>query len=142
MATDPIRQPSTAPGLVGAGHTLRLLLLDPAEPVRRDHLRRGLIPLSRSFVEHVQATEGPDGRYAELVHAAPRLDRGVRLLVREHAVIAASLDALHETVRRPGVGADELRHAVAQLLGALHRHRQRGADLIWQAYQTDLGGET
>lgn len=142
MATDPIRQPSTAPGLVGACHALSLLLLEPAEPVRRDRLRGGLAPLCQSFVEHVRATEGPDGRYAELVHAAPRLDRGVRLLVQEHALISANLAALHETVQRPGVGADELRRAVTQLLAALHRHRQRGADLIWQAYQTDLGGET
>jgi hypothetical protein len=33
----------------------------------------------------------------------------------------------------------ELCGRVDLLLLALHRHRQRSADLLWQAYQTDLG---
>ena len=37
---------------------------------------------------------------------------------------------------------DEVRDAGLALLGRLSRHRQRGADLIWDAYQTDIGGET
>ena len=30
----------------------------------------------------------------------------------------------------------------ATFLGMLSRHRQRGADLVFDAYQTDIGGET
>ena len=35
---------------------------------------------------------------------------------------------------------DDLRERATGLLGHLVRHRQRGADLIYEAYQTDIGG--
>ena len=75
-------------------------------------------------------------------HPLLRLDRGVRLLTREHAAIAGVLTALQHAVEMPGVSADELRGLAEHLLRTFSRHRQRGADLLWQAYQTDLGGET
>ncbi|MDQ1458785.1 MAG: hypothetical protein QOI08_269, partial [Actinomycetota bacterium] len=36
--------------------------------------------------------------------------------------------------------ADELRVELTALLAALARHRQRGADLVFEAYAVDLGG--
>ncbi len=36
--------------------------------------------------------------------------------------------------------AEELRVELTALLAALARHRQRGADLIYEAYAVDLGG--
>jgi hypothetical protein len=35
---------------------------------------------------------------------------------------------------------DAVRERGTRLLGHLVRHRQRGADLIFEAYQTDIGG--
>jgi hypothetical protein len=37
---------------------------------------------------------------------------------------------------------DGIRESATALLGMLSRHRQRGADLVFDAYQTDIGGET
>jgi hypothetical protein len=37
---------------------------------------------------------------------------------------------------------DHVRELGTTLLGALVRHRQRGADLVFEAYQVDIGGET
>ena len=37
---------------------------------------------------------------------------------------------------------DSIRESATTFLGRLSRHRQRGADLVFDAYQTDIGGET
>ncbi|WBB64833.1 hypothetical protein [Micromonospora sp. WMMD812] len=156
MATQPIQQPSAVSGVLqppaarpGPASLLRdlhaltrLLAAAPGEPRWREGVEIGLAPVRQGFAEHVAATEGPAGLYAELLAQAPRLDRGVRLLTREHEAIAAALAALQHAAERPGAPAHELRMLAAHLLRALSRHRQRGADLLWLAYETDLGGET
>ncbi|MGC5018331.1 hypothetical protein [Micromonospora sp. DT47] len=154
MVTGPIQQPSVVPAAVrppadrrpaplGDVHALaRALAVPPGEPRWRERVIGHLAPVRRGFVEHVRHTEGPAGLYAEVVAQAPRLHRGVRLLTREHGAIVAALAELQRAVERPGVCAEELSRRTDELLRALARHRQRGADLLWQAYQTDLGGET
>ncbi|MEU3452802.1 hypothetical protein ABZ671_04250 [Micromonospora sp. NPDC006766] len=155
MATGPVQQPSTVaatarppaarqprPNFLGDVHALaRVLAASTGEPSWRERLMRHLGPVRQGFAEHVRVTEGPTGLYAALLHEAPRLDRGVRLLHREHAGIAAAIAALQRAAALPGVSAEELREGVGRLLSALDRHRQRGADLLWEAYQADLGGE-
>ncbi|MER5332973.1 hypothetical protein [Micromonospora sp. NPDC002717] len=156
MVTGPIQQPSTVPGalrppaarrppatLLGDLHALtRALAAPPAEPRWRERVLFRLGPVRQGFAEHVRVTEGPAGLYAELLGQAPRLEHGVRLLAREHAAIAAALAALHRAAELPEASADDLLGRAGHLVRALARHRQRGADLIWQAYETDLGGET
>ncbi|WP_446212809.1 hypothetical protein [Micromonospora sp. IBSANI012] len=154
MATGPIQQPSVAPPAVRPPAArrpsppgdlpalARALAVPPGEPRWRERVIVHLTPVRRGFAEHVRITEGPAGLYAEVLAQAPRLHRGVRLLTREHAAIVAALADLQRAVERPGVCAEELRRRTDDLLRALSRHRQRGADLLWQAYQTDLGGET
>ena len=91
----------------------------------------------------IEATEGPDGFHGEMVAAAPRLTHGVEVLVREHAKLsglAAQIAALAGRAQLP-VDADAIRETGMRLIGLLIRHRQRGADLIYEAYQSDLGGE-
>ncbi|SCG40708.1 hypothetical protein [Micromonospora inositola] len=156
MVTGPIQPPSTVvaavrppvarqhrPTLLGDVRALaRALAAPPGEPRWRERLITRLGPVRQDFAEHVRLTEGPTGLYAEVLHHAPRLDRGVRLLTREHAAIATAIAALQHVAERPGVPDEELCGRAGQLLRALHRHRQRGADLLWEAYQADLGGET
>ncbi|MFG1737181.1 hypothetical protein ACGFLT_04090 [Micromonospora chalcea] len=139
MVTSPIQQPisvlPTAPG------DLRALARATGGPRWRERLLTDLDPVRQGFTEHVRVTEGPGGHYADLVRAAPRLHRGVRLLVAEHAAILAALAALQHAVRMPGASAAQVRARTADLLRALDRHRRHGADLLWEAYQADLGGE-
>jgi hypothetical protein len=155
MVTGPVQQPSTVaaaarppaarqpqPTLLNDVPAIARALAVPAgEPRWREHLIQHLGPARRGFAEHVRVTEGPAGLYAELLDQAPRLDRGVRQLTREHAVIVAALAALQHAAALPEVSTEELHARVGELLRALHRHRQRGADLLWEAYQADLGGE-
>jgi len=155
MVTGPIQQPSTLPGglrppaarrpsatLLGEVHSLARALNAPDAPRWRERVLVGLGPVRQGFAEHVRATEGPAGLYAELLGQAPRLARGVRLLAREHVAITAALAALHQAAELPDAPVDDLLERAAYLLRALARHRQRGADLLWEAYETDLGGET
>ena len=103
-----------------------------------------LIELESDFREHVQLTEGADGLYRSLLEVAPRLSNVVRTLTADHGRIRAAIGQLVATTGGPVVVADvaRLRHAGTTLLARMSRHRQRGADLVFEAYQTDIGGET
>jgi hypothetical protein len=100
-----------------------------------------LVELAGDFREHVDITEGPNGIYGDLLVTAPRLQGAVSALTREHAVIKGLLDELIDAADGTA-DVDELREGGTALLARLHRHRQRGSDLIFEAYEADIGGET
>ncbi|MGV9211441.1 hypothetical protein ACTFTM_06210 [Micromonospora sp. RB23] len=120
----------------------RAIAVAAAEPCWRETVLLRLRPVGQGFAEHVRVTEGPAGLYRELLTHSPRLDHAIRLLTREHAAIVAAIRAVQRVAERPEASPDELRHRAGHLLRALGRHRRRGTNLLWQAYQTDLGGET
>jgi hypothetical protein len=103
-----------------------------------------LAELSADFREHVTVTEGPSGLHGALVVTAPRLSHSVHRLVDEHAVITELVGDLLSRVRppMPDGEVDTIRDLATALLDQLERHRRRGADLIYEAYHVDLGGET
>jgi len=103
-----------------------------------------LIELEADFREHIQLTEGSDGLYRSLLEAAPRLSNVVRTLTADHGRIRTAIGQLVETTGGSVVAADvaRIRRAGTTLLARMSRHRQRGADLVFEAYQTDIGGET
>jgi hypothetical protein len=100
--------------------------------------------LSADFSTHIAITEGPESVHRELLDTAPRLSNAVEHLVAEHAVIAALIEDLRTRASNPtsNEDVDAIRDLATGLLGRLARHRQRGADLIYEAYETDIGGET
>jgi hypothetical protein len=104
--------------------------------------------LSEVFDVHVAVTEGPDGLHEDILDHAPRLANGVRRLKAEHAQIRLALNAeLLRLAAAAESGAlptevDQERARMTLLLGRLVRHRQRGADLIYEAYAVDIGGES
>src|SRR5689334_15105040 len=146
----PSMDSSTLRAELGYGHRValidmitslrRALVTPPADPGWRERLADRLGVLRRSFAEHVQATEGRGGLYAEILDEAPRLAAGIRLLEREHAGLTHSIEIVHR--RAASAARDELRCWSGELLAALLAHRQRGADLVYEAYATDIGGET
>ncbi|MGH3741986.1 MAG: hypothetical protein ACRDT1_11700 [Micromonosporaceae bacterium] len=108
----------------------------------RRRVSERLIQMRRIFAEHVACTEGASGLYAELLIAAPRLSRGVGGLARDHGVIARHMDALHGHLTDPLLSVEHLRRWLAVLLEELRQHQRRGVDLVYEAYTTDIGGET
>jgi len=130
---------------------------DSARWAQRVHV--ATVELSADFREHIEITEGPEGLYRELRRTAPRLSDAADRLTQEHVVIAELLEDLLEQASAPAVDSDgaggdavagaatladveRVRDLGTELLGKLVRHRQRGADMVFEAYEVDIGGET
>jgi hypothetical protein len=116
------------------------LAVPAGDPRWHETVADRLRSLREAFGEHVVVTEGPDGLYAELRDHAPRLARQTHGLVREHASLLAYIDTL--VTRLNGADVERVRRRANHLLRELGEHRQRGADLVYEAYATDIGGET
>lgn len=115
---------------------------DRARWAERVHV--ALVELSADFREHIDVTEGKEGLYRDVLASAPRLSEAVRRLTREHVQIAAQVEDLLGRARstRSVEDVERVRELGTTLLGTLVRHRQRGSDLVYEAYEVDVGGET
>lgn len=100
-------------------------------------VRGALGRLADSFAQHVSGTERPDGLFDQVRRRAPRLDNHCRRLVGDHQTIAVELTNATSALDRD---VAEVRESVLSLLAHLARHRQLGADLVYEAYAVDLGG--
>jgi hypothetical protein len=127
--------------------TLEDALAAPAVSDRQRWAQRvhaAAVELAGDFREHVDLTEGPDGLYSEVLKTSPRLSGAVDTLTREHGLIRGQVDSLLARVGASDAVADvdRVRDLGTALLGRLVRHRQRGSDLVFEAYEFDIGGET
>lgn len=107
-------------------------------------LHEALVDLAAAFERHIAVNEGPNGLFAGIRDAAPRLDGELTRLTREHADVRNELAAALSTIREVESSGDpdaalEAREQVTALLVKLTRHRQHGADLVWEAYAVDIG---
>jgi len=104
-----------------------------------------LVGLRDAFEQHVLVTEKPEGLYDEITSRAPRLAGNVRRLQEEHPVIERQVGATLDRFEagEPGSEAwpvNTCRDDLQRLLDLIVRHRQHGADLVWEAYNVDIGG--
>lgn len=108
-----------------------------------DGVQGGLVELSGAFADHREATEGPEGLFAEVARTSPRLTDAVEHMGREHVLMAEQIHVMLERVRTAATAqdVDDIRDLGTDLLGTLIRHRQRGSDLVYEAYEFDVGGE-
>jgi hypothetical protein len=97
-----------------------------------------------SIDEHIKVTERPEGLYDEILHLAPRLSSQVDRLRGEHPTLRDGtgqlIERLHSTAIGEGWPLEEARDDAQRLLGKIVKHRQQGADLVWEAYNLDIGG--
>ncbi|HEY9377890.1 MAG TPA: hemerythrin domain-containing protein [Jiangellaceae bacterium] len=150
MASPPVPEPvdlarTRRAELLAAITALESALAAPAgAPVWVARVQARLDQLAGAFDDHVQATEGPDGMYADILRSAPRLRFGVDRLATEHDEIGVAIDALNKLIDGlTDAGPDDvgrIRNDGVRLLARLVRHRQRGADLVFEAYAQDIGG--
>ena len=93
------------------------------------------------LAEHIEVTEASGGLYDSLRAEAARLAGPLRKLQAEHPELIALADELIAVLERP-TAADRLSAPaqVKELLRRLSHHRQRGADLVFEAYEVDVGG--
>ena len=112
------------------------------EPWRQGVAAR-LGALGDAFAEHVAETEGPGGLYDEMEDIAPHVQGKARRLREEHPPLKAAIVAATARFASPlpeGSDLDTLRDDMQRLMGRFIRHRQHGADLVWDAYELDIGG--
>jgi hypothetical protein len=100
--------------------------------------------LRDSIDEHIEVTERSEGLYEEILHRAPRLSSQVDRLRAEHPALRTATADLIERLHSTSIGRDwpldEARDDAQRLLGKIVKHRQQGADLVWEAYNLDIGG--
>ncbi|WP_432831396.1 hypothetical protein [Dactylosporangium sp. CA-092794] len=130
--------------LLGGIHHMQHAIQAPVgDPAWRPAVSRAVAELKAAFAEHVEATEGPAGLYAGVILDAPRLAPYLDDLVGDHRSVWTALDELEGRLAEPReAGAEAVRRHAARLIHEVWQHRQRGADLLYEAYETDLGGET
>lgn len=107
-----------------------------------DRLDNGLAGLREGLEAHIAEVEGPHGLLADIMELAPRLAAATRELEEEHVALLNAWDRTERTleaVRRNGeTDRAALRRRVTSLLGRVTLHRQRGADLVYEAYNVDI----
>jgi hypothetical protein len=122
--------------------------------------------LSDDFRDHVVLMEGAEGLNVRLIRRAPRMAHQVERLTKEHTALSKMIGELSALVEHaqgsmeqgestrgeptqgestsedaiPG-GWDEVRVLGNKLVGALSGHRQRGADIVYEAFAVDIGGQ-
>jgi hypothetical protein len=95
--------------------------------------------------QHIDGTEKPGGLYEEIVGISPRLAGTVGRLRDEHPEITGSVGQMLARLEQVEIGGlawpvDDARDDLQRLIGRVIRHRQKGADLVWEAYNVDIGG--
>jgi hypothetical protein len=98
--------------------------------------------LGGAFQTHAQQSEGPDGLLGEIIEQAPRLANSVQRIKQEHQDILQEISDLELTTRIDD-NADQIagvRERSLRLLQLIATHRQRGADLIYEAFSIDIEG--
>jgi gas vesicle protein len=132
--------------LVGAAAALEAALAAPASGLRwTEGLGGALTALRATIGEHVTETEAPGGTVDQLRDRAPRLSNQIDRLVDQHAEMTADAERLlerleHAPAERTPDDTAAIREQALELLGTIVRHRQLGADLLYEAYDVDLGG--
>jgi hypothetical protein len=97
-----------------------------------------LLAVGDGLAMHIKVTEGPDGLLEEIMTRSPRLSTVAGEAEAEHAGLRRALDRAIEEAKR-GVDARAVRRKAMTLLARISDHRQRGADLVYEAFNVDLG---
>ena len=91
---------------------------------------------------HIEEVEGPDGLLAQIIAEAPRLSAATDDFRREHFELLEACGRIEQVISGAQPTTDHVirrvRRRVTSLLGRLTAHRQRGSDLVYDAYNVDI----
>lgn len=116
-----------------------------SEPMWSHRVLESLDALKVAFDEHVQEVERPEGLLNRLLEDDPRLANSVTRMHDEHVEIDLRLNEVRDLICscEPDCGhtqIEDVRVAAVDTLSLISRHRQAGADLVYEAYNVDIGG--
>lgn len=122
-----------------AMHSLETIVAGPASsPAWRDLVGNALSAIRVALDNHVAAVESPDGLLEEILDIAPRLAPLTEEIEADHRDLVRVLQRAEDAI--PGdFDSRTVRRTAMSLLAALAIHRQRGSDLIYEAYSVDIG---
>jgi len=128
-----------------AVHVLEKALVSPAPGRESDWKRRAgaaLAVVEDLVRQHVESAEGPGGLFQEIELTLGR-PRDLTLAKNEHERLLkasrALLMELDEKRDDPAFPAEEVRERTLRLTLVLRRHAAREADLVYSAFDLDLG---
>ena len=108
-----------------------------------DRVDMSLVGLRGALDGHIEEVEGPGGLLAEIAAVAPRLAAYTEDLRQEHVALLGAWLRTEATVRAASgdlpAAVSAVRRRVTTLLGRLTMHRQAGSDLVFEAYNVDIG---
>ena len=110
-----------------------------AMPSWRDYVSQELAILRQALDRHIAVVEADDGLLAELSAEVPRLIHKIDQVRNEHPMLCEMVDDTI-TFFTSTDDADAIRKSILETLSAVVRHRQRGADLVYDGYNVDIGG--
>ena len=110
-----------------------------SNPTWREGLLGELDGLRLALDQHVVEVEGEGGILKEMLVTAPRLANKINKVEAEHPVLTTQVAKTIETAQT-SEDIDAIRTTILETLGAIARHRQHGADLLYEGYSVDIGG--
>lgn len=127
---------------------LEIAISSPAAgriPAWTQLVTKEMVSVRDAFEQHVLVTEKPGGLYEEIIMRAPRLDGTIRRLKDEHPDISEEIGSMLSRLGDAEIGSEAwpletARDDLQRFIGTVIRHRQKGADLVWEAYNVDIGG--
>jgi hypothetical protein len=129
-----------------AATVMEMFLARPAsDPMWSMLMWDALWELRSAFDTHVDEVEHPDGLLPRLVSDEPRLANGISVMYSDHGAIDLRLTQLTElicvcTPACEHTPIEEVRAETGDMLSLISLHRQAGADLVYEAYNVDIGG--
>jgi hypothetical protein len=106
---------------------------------RATGLAASLERLADAWRRHVVDSEDPEGLLADIVDQAPHLSAAVAGLREQHRVLAARLRRLRLRLIAAEGPTRLILEEASGLLSAMVDHHQRGASLVWDAFNVDNG---
>lgn len=97
--------------------------------------------LGAAFKNHVAITEDRGGLFDDVMDHAPRLAHAIAELRRDHESLRSLLDAAGRSIQdvHDVDGVERTRTRLLDLILELLEHRHRGSELVYDAYDVDLG---
>ena len=106
----------------------------------RADVEAALIELGEALDAHISEVEDEGGLLASIVADTPRLAGQVGKMEEQHAELRVGFDrALAACSNLDALEPAVVRRRVTSLLGRIAMHRQLGSELVFDAYNVDIG---